>query len=91
MYGVEVIEWPSYSPDLNPIEHLWYRLKELVFKHHPELIQVGENDEKIRKAMIDAMLDVWSEVGDQLMYDLIESMTTRVNAVLEAEGWHTRF
>ena len=41
--------------------------------------------------MITVMLDVWGEVGDQLMYDLIDSMTTRVNVVLEAEGWHTRF
>ena len=54
-------------------------------------MQVGGDDEKVRKAMIDAMLDVWGDVGDQLMHDLIDSMTTRVNAVLEAEGWHMRF
>ena len=85
------MEWPPYSPDLNPIEHLWYRLKELVFKRHPELMQVGGDVNKVREAMIKAMLDVWSEVGDQLMHNLIDSMTTRVNAVLEAKGWYTRF
>ena len=91
MYGVEVMEWPPYSPDLNPIKHLWYRLKELVLKHHPELLEVSGDNNKVREAMIKAMIDVWPKVGRELMNNLIDSMTTRVNAVLLAEGWYTRF
>ena len=30
--GVDVLEWPPYSPDLNPIKHLWFRLKQLVYE-----------------------------------------------------------
>jgi hypothetical protein len=31
------LDWPPYSPDLNPIKHAWAKLKELINKEFPEI------------------------------------------------------
>jgi len=31
--GIEVIDWPPYSPDLNPIETCWDHMKNFIDQH----------------------------------------------------------
>ena len=36
-HNVQVDEHPPYSPDLNPIEHVWVDLKQQFHKQHPDV------------------------------------------------------
>jgi len=39
-----LVGWPPYSADMNPIEHLWLRLKELIYKLAPDINLITNKD-----------------------------------------------
>jgi transposase len=83
------VGWPPYSPDLNCIEHLWPRLKERLYELCPELKGHLTRTQQIH------LLEVWLPLAweDILRFrePVLESITDRVEAVIAAQGWYTRY
>jgi transposase len=88
--GIPTIDWPPYSPDLNPIEYIWARMKEWIHQHYPNLRDMGDSQEALDK-LARVIVEAWEAIPQDAVDHLIRSMDYRVNAVLAAEGWHTKY
>ncbi len=78
---VKVIQWPSMSPDLNPIEHLWGILKRQVQHHSPSSIQ----------SLKEVILEEWKKIDLAKCRQLVHSMPRRLGAVIKNHGGHTKY
>lgn len=88
--GLKLIDWPPYSPNLNPIENLWKLLKEEICKRYPELSIMPKNNQSLQR-LCEAAIEVWEEFHDDLLKKLISSMPRRLAAVITAQGWYTKY
>ena len=89
-HGITVILWPPYSPDLNPIEHLWGRLKQIMFHEFPEY-NAFSNVRTNWAGFCEALKEAWLLIPPAVIRSLIMSMPRRISAVRRAKGWQTRY
>ena len=80
---VAVLPWPSKSPDLNPIEHIWDDLDRRV--------RQGQPQPQSFQQLVNALQDEWNNIPQQAVRTLISSMGLRCQAVIDSRGGHTRY
>uniref|UniRef100_A0A8K9UU74 Tc1-like transposase DDE domain-containing protein n=1 Tax=Oncorhynchus mykiss TaxID=8022 RepID=A0A8K9UU74_ONCMY len=78
---IQVLEWPSQSPDLNPIENLWKELKTAVHKCSPSNLTELELFCK----------EEWEKMSVSRCAKLIETYPKRLTAVIAAKGGATKY
>ena len=78
---VELLKWPSFSPDLNPIEHMWDEVERRMKKEKPK------NETELKQSL----LRVWHGIGTDITKKLVDSVPNRSNEVIRMNGYPTRY
>lgn len=75
------LEWPSQSPDLNPIEHLWEVLdREIRQQKYPNV-----------RDFFAALKEKWATIPLPVLIKLVDSMHDRCEAVIASKGYPTKY
>jgi len=80
-YEVPTLPWPSQSPDLNPIENLWSILD----------MKVKDRSPKNKKQFFEVLQVAWQSLEPELLTKLADSMPNRIEAVIAAKGYSTKY
>ncbi len=75
--NVNVLEWPSQSPDLNPIENLWQVLKSRVMARKPTNLTQLEVFAK----------EEWAKIPRETCRNLVDRYKNRLEAVIKNKGY----
>ena len=71
---VEVMDWPAWSPDMSPIEHVWDQVSVWIRDMDERLATVAELNNAVHQA--------WTAVRPGRVRTLVESMPRHVRALL---------
>ena len=77
--NIETLEWPSNSSDLNVIEFIWQRMKEIAKKANPHTL--NELKSLIR--------EVWEQ--STKLEAMVESMPRKIQDVINSKGDATKY
>ena len=79
--GISCLDFPPYSPDLNPTENLWNDMARRVEAREAETME----------QLQDIVAEEWTATPTDLLAKLAHSMPARCKAVIGARGGHTKY
>lgn len=82
-HNVNILEWPSRSPDLNPIENVWGWMVRDVYKDSKQYNSLQSLKQAIHKS--------WNSLPAELLKIFTKSMPSRVFECIQARGGMTKY
>ncbi|KAK3550302.1 hypothetical protein QTP86_024279 [Hemibagrus guttatus] len=77
----KVLEWPSQSPDLNPIENLWRELKSRVAQRQPQNIT----------ALEEICMEEWAKLPETVCKNLVATYRKHLTSVIANKRYITKY
>ena len=88
-HGIKLLDWPSYSPDLNPIENLWSIMKRRVEK---KVNKALAQEKQVTCSMFKGFIkSEWDNLELSVFLRLVDSMPNRIGEILMRNGRITKY
>lgn len=81
--GISVLDFPSYSGDLNVIENVWGLITRNIARQNVHV--------QSREELIQVVQAAWAEIPENCITNLVNSMPRRLNNLIEAQGAITKY
>lgn len=81
--GIDVLEWPPQSPDMNPIENVWAEVKRKLYEK--------DSFSQTKAKLIEDVFEIWENLKEEYRANLSASIIRRIYICKEREGGWTGY
>ena len=77
----KILLWLSYSPDLNPLEHLWKKLER----------RLNKSQSKNRQELGNLLMEEWNKTESSVLEKLADSVPSRLYECIRVKSYPTKY